>query len=285
MSAYYSSLTGVPQPSFFQVVSNYTPISAGLTLIPITVTTALMSAAAGFTVSVLGRYRELIILGWACWSVGLGLLSLLKADSSIGELIGFGVLTGIGVGNTLAISLIALQSSVRKEDMAATTAMRNVARQLGGTLALSIAGTVINNSLSKRASSLGLSGDALQTILDTPTLLQSASSTLLTADQKLSLIDAYRSGFQTMCYLLAGLTAFTCLVTFFMVDQVELRTSTKEEKAKAKQWLEARRRKKTDEPSAPSSSVELNELESSSSPTMPRSALSRNEQHVITPLK
>lgn len=48
-----------------------------------------------------GRYREAILLGWVIWAIGLGLLSTLDQSSGLGKQIGYGIVTGFGVGNTL----------------------------------------------------------------------------------------------------------------------------------------------------------------------------------------
>lgn len=72
----------------------------------------------------IGRYRECILFGWVVWAVGLGFFSTLNESSSTAKQIGYGILTGIGVGNTLQPSLIAIQAGVERRDMAVVTAFR-----------------------------------------------------------------------------------------------------------------------------------------------------------------
>jgi hypothetical protein len=45
--------------------------------------------------------QENILAGWACWAIGLGLFSTLDRDSGVGKQIGYAILTGFGVGQTL----------------------------------------------------------------------------------------------------------------------------------------------------------------------------------------
>jgi hypothetical protein len=45
--------------------------------------------------------QECILLGWTIWAVGLGLFSTLDENSSLGKQVGYALLTGFGVGNTL----------------------------------------------------------------------------------------------------------------------------------------------------------------------------------------
>lgn len=100
---------------------------------------ALSSTVSGLVVHWVGRYRECILFGWVIWAVGLGLLSTLDESSGIGKQIGYGILTGVGVGNTLqpyvssmnfrhqltsCSALIAVQAGVSRRDMAVVTAFR-----------------------------------------------------------------------------------------------------------------------------------------------------------------
>lgn len=86
--------------------------------------TAVSSTGSGLIVHWVGRYRECILFGWIIWAVGLGLFSTLDQSSGIRKQIGYGLLTGVGVGNTLQPSLIAVQAGVERQDMAVVTSFR-----------------------------------------------------------------------------------------------------------------------------------------------------------------
>lgn len=66
----------------------------------------------------------MILTGWAIWAIGLGLFSTLDEHSGLGMQIGYGILTGVGVGQTLQPSLVAIQAGVSRRDMAVVTATR-----------------------------------------------------------------------------------------------------------------------------------------------------------------
>lgn len=106
---------------------------------------AVSSTLSGLVVHWVGRYRECILFGWVIWAVGLGLFSTLDQSSGLGKQIGYGILTGAGVGNTLQPyalvqfldcvcldfladeflrSLIAVQAGVERRDMAVVTSFR-----------------------------------------------------------------------------------------------------------------------------------------------------------------
>jgi hypothetical protein len=106
---------------------------------------AAASTLSGLVVHWIGRYRESILFGWLCWTAGLAAFSTLDAGSGLGKQIGFGILTGVGVGNTLQpyvepfdmnwalyvrhtdtvrSALIAIQAGVEPREMAVVTSFR-----------------------------------------------------------------------------------------------------------------------------------------------------------------
>ncbi|KAJ6161342.1 hypothetical protein N7470_004738 [Penicillium chermesinum] len=155
-------------PTFYQLVFNYSTVKAGAMLLPVTLMQTLSSTLSGLVVHRIGRYRECILLGWVIWAVGLGLFSTLGPHSGLGKQIGYGLLTGVGVGNTLQPALIAVQAGVERRDMAVVTAFRNFVRNLGGTLGLAISGTIINNLLASSISSLDLDASDSKSLLSSP---------------------------------------------------------------------------------------------------------------------
>lgn len=88
-------------PTFYQLVYGYSATKSGALLLPITLTQTLFSTLSGLVVHWVGRYRECILFGWVIWAVGLGLMSTLDQDSGLDKQIGYAILVGAGVGNTL----------------------------------------------------------------------------------------------------------------------------------------------------------------------------------------
>lgn len=88
-------------PTFYQLVYGYSATKSGAMLLPITLTQTASSTLSGLMVHWIGRYRECILFGWVCWAIGLGLMSTLDKNTGIGKQIGYSILIGIGVGNTL----------------------------------------------------------------------------------------------------------------------------------------------------------------------------------------
>jgi len=49
-------------------------------------------------VAAYGKYRYQNVAGWTLSAIGIGLMSMLKAESSVGEWVGFQLIEGVGVG-------------------------------------------------------------------------------------------------------------------------------------------------------------------------------------------
>ncbi|OBS28094.1 hypothetical protein FPOA_02034 [Fusarium poae] len=209
-------------PSFYQLVYGYSATKAGAMLLPITLLQTASSTFSGLIVHWIGRYRECILFGWLCWAVGLGLMSTLDEKTGVDKQIGYSVLIGIGVGNTLQPALIATQAGVDRRDMAVVTSFRNFVRNLGATLGLAVCGTVLNNVLAGSMSSLNLGNHESKTLLGNP---QSFLDTVPFNEAeriRSVLIPAYRQGFRIIFLMGAGAASLGFILAFILMPQVNL---------------------------------------------------------------
>ncbi|GIC94831.1 putative MFS drug transporter [Aspergillus udagawae] len=209
-------------PTFYQLVFGYSTVKAGAMLLPITLMQTASSTASGLVVHWIGRYRECILFGWMIWAVGLGLFSTLDQSSGLGKQIGYGILTGVGVGNTLQPALIAIQAGVERRDMAVVTSFRNFVRNLGGTLGLAVAGTIINNLLSSSISSLGFTPSETRSFLSSPQNYLSSLSADEAERVRALVVPAYKRGFRIIFVIGGALAAFAFCLAFVLMPQVEL---------------------------------------------------------------
>jgi cyanate permease len=187
--AFYATLYYLP--TFFQVVRGASAIRSGVLLLPLVIVQTLCAFLAGILVSKTGDYWWNMTLGFSIWTVGLGMLSTIGPETSEAKLAGYQVLVGVGAGQTFQTSLIAIQASVERKDMAVATGLRNFLRMLGGTVALTVCSTIINNIVSSQLRSAGLSEDLLREVLNAPTMLSSS----LSDTQRTAVLAAYCEGY------------------------------------------------------------------------------------------
>ncbi|RHZ69268.1 hypothetical protein CDV55_106401 [Aspergillus turcosus] len=231
-------------PTFYQLVFGYSTVKAGAMLLPITLLQTASSTASGLVVHWVGRYRECILFGWMIWAVGLGLFSTLDQSSGLGKQIGYGILTGVGVGNTLQPALIAIQAGVERRDMAVVTSFRNFVRNLGGTLGLAVSGTIINNILSHSITSLGLTSAETRSFLSSPQNYLSGLPSDEAERVRALVIPAYKRGFRIIFVIGSALAAFAFCLAFLLMPQVELnRADDAKLKEEAKKRVEEKKEK------------------------------------------
>ncbi|KAF7327302.1 Efflux pump FUS6 [Mycena kentingensis (nom. inval.)] len=207
-------------PTFYQLAYGYSPVKSGLMVLPLTLVQTLMSTASGLVVTATGRYRELILSGWAIWAVGLGLMATLNERSNLGQQLGFALLTGIGVGQTFQPSLVAIQGALDRKDMAVVTAMRSFARNIGGTLGLAITGSVVNGILQAHLEHVDITPALRREILDNPVLARTSGK--LSPAIMAQVIAGYHAGFRATFIILASLAAASFFVALTLMSHRDL---------------------------------------------------------------
>jgi hypothetical protein len=136
----------------------------------------------------------------------------------LGRQIGFALLSGFGLGNTLQPSLIAVQAGVERKHMAIVTSFRNFIRNLGGTLGLALSGTIINNAIRATLTPHGISRSSLRLLLNTPDLFRDTYGEDRTNTIRAELASAYKIIF----IVSAALNSLAFVAAWFLIPQIEL---------------------------------------------------------------
>ncbi|KAJ6560968.1 major facilitator superfamily domain-containing protein [Mycena sp. CBHHK59/15] len=205
-------------PTFYQLAYGYSPVKSGLLVLPLTLVQTFTSTASRLIVTATGRYRELILSGWAIWAIGLGLMATLDERSTLAQQIGYSLLTGVGVGQTFQPSLVAVQGALERKDMAVVTAMRSFARNIGGTIGLAITGTIVNTLLASHLSHVDIPSALRKSILDNPVAARSSLPPELLA----AVVAGYHTGFRATFILLAALAAAAFFVALVLMTHRDL---------------------------------------------------------------
>ncbi|KAF9463987.1 major facilitator superfamily domain-containing protein [Collybia nuda] len=218
---FFSSLYYLPQ--FFQVALGYTPIGAGVFLIPLLSGQMVTSWVVGVIMSRTGRYRTIIHLGFAIWAISCGCISTVTTKSPRVVLVVYMLMGGVGAGQTLQTTTVAAQASVPRKDMSVVTAFRNFIRLLGGTLSLAIGSAIINNTLTMSMKAINLSPPLISGIVDNPSHLRSPIEFGLSESQASYVLDhGFTRGFRFVFILNASLTAIAVVASVFMIKHKEL---------------------------------------------------------------
>lgn len=137
-------------PTFLQMVDNVSATESGLLMLPLIVGMLASSMVSGRVVSNTGRYKVLLVVGTAIVTIGVGLLSLMSADSTRLQNGVYMAVVGLGVGLVMPILVTAVQNVAPPRDLGVATSTNNFLRQIGGTLGTAVVGSIFVNRLTSR---------------------------------------------------------------------------------------------------------------------------------------
>jgi len=155
-------------PRWFQIVQGFSPTNSGLAALPLVIGLIGSSIGSGFFVARTGRYKWLLVGAILLMGFAMFLMTQLRADTPIPVVWLWMFIAGLGVGPTFAVFTLVVQNAVPFHYLGTATSNLTFFRQIGGTVALAIVGTVFSTELVKQvpqqAIASGMSPASLQTI-------------------------------------------------------------------------------------------------------------------------
>jgi EmrB/QacA subfamily drug resistance transporter len=133
-------------PRWFQIVQGYTPTFSGLAALPLMVGLIASSITSGFVVARTGRYKWLMVGAILTLGVATALMTNLRADTPVPMVWLWMFIAGIGVGPTFAVLTLIVQNAVPFHFLGVATSNLTFFRQIGGTVGLSIVGTLFGTA-------------------------------------------------------------------------------------------------------------------------------------------
>jgi EmrB/QacA subfamily drug resistance transporter len=133
-------------PRWFQFVHSFTPTDSGLAALPLMVGLIFSSIVSGLIVSRTGRYKWLLVGSIAVMGIATALMTQLTADTPLIIVWIWMFLAGLGVGPTFSVFTIVVQNAVPFSQLGVATSNLTFFRQIGGTVALAIVGTIFGSS-------------------------------------------------------------------------------------------------------------------------------------------
>jgi EmrB/QacA subfamily drug resistance transporter len=129
-------------PRWFQSVAGASATESGYNLLPLLLALIFSAIASGQIVARTGRYKVLMFGSLVLLAAGLFLLTNLRADTSRPTLWLWMVVTGLGIGPSFAVFTLIVQNTVERTCVGVATASLTFFQQIGGTIGLTLAGTV-----------------------------------------------------------------------------------------------------------------------------------------------
>jgi EmrB/QacA subfamily drug resistance transporter len=134
-------------PRYYQVVLGDSATASGYALIPLLIGVIFSSIVSGQIVARTGKYKILLLVSVTLLGVGSFLFTQLSASTPTTTIWFWQLMTGIGIGPTLAVFTIVIQNAVPFSKLGVATSNLTFFRQIGGTVGLSIAGTLFGSQV------------------------------------------------------------------------------------------------------------------------------------------
>ncbi|KAK2026597.1 major facilitator superfamily transporter [Colletotrichum zoysiae] len=135
---------------YFQAVLGTNAVTSGVRCLAYGIPCSVAIIVTGASISSKGHYVPFMWLGSAVFVAGCALLQRLDGGSSVGEWLGFQILSGAGIGLAEQVPFIAVQVVLPDDDMPTACALVVFHRLLGGAVGLSVASNLFSQELSLR---------------------------------------------------------------------------------------------------------------------------------------
>ncbi|KAI6780468.1 uncharacterized protein J7T54_002866 [Emericellopsis cladophorae] len=135
---------------YFQAALGTNAVTSGVRCLAYGIPCSIAIIITGACISSRGHYVPFMWLGTSVFIAGSVLLRELDVDSSMGEWIGFQILSGAGIGLAEQVPFIAVQVVLPDSDMPTACALVVFFRLLGGAVGLSIASNLFSSELFQR---------------------------------------------------------------------------------------------------------------------------------------
>ncbi len=148
---------------YFQVSRGTTPTQAGLLMLPLIIGNLAGSVISGQLISRFGKWKIFLVLGAVMMVIGLSLAATVDHSTDL-MLIGiYTAVLGVGLGMLMQNLILAVQNTVRAQDIGSASSSVAFFRTFGGAIGVSVLGAVLANRVSELSSAglakLGLPAD------------------------------------------------------------------------------------------------------------------------------
>ncbi|WP_342015750.1 MFS transporter [Corynebacterium bovis] len=197
-------------PTYIQVARGVGASVAGLILLPMMVTMFAFSLLSGAVVSRTQRYRVNLLIAGVVSAVAFVLVGTLGHDGGLVPLMAVLGLLGVGLGFGTQLTVLVVQNSFPVRVVGSATGLNNLFRDLGGTLGMSVVGSLFTARL---VSGLAETGTGVEVDSVTPALVRG----LPDAAREL-VAQSYDNALIPVLVLLAPLMVVAVVAALFIDD-------------------------------------------------------------------
>jgi EmrB/QacA subfamily drug resistance transporter len=138
---------------YWQLVHGYSPLEAGVRLLPHAATMMIVAPLSARLVERLGTKR-VVLTGLILIATGLLLLSTIAPDSPYPQVISYFIVMATGMGMTMAPATESVMGSLPREKAGVGSAVNDTTRQVGGALGVAIIGSAVSSVYASRIATM-----------------------------------------------------------------------------------------------------------------------------------
>lgn len=204
-------------PLYYEGVLGYSPVMAGVAVFPESFTVAPISVIIGIMIAKLGKYRWALWGGWAISVLGLGLLYLLDANTSIPKWIFINLASGVGLGILYPSVALTVQAAVDPNYLSMAVTMAPFFRVLGQAVGVAIGGVVFQNRIKQLfANHPSLGKSAGEFANDASSLVEYIKALPKGSAERHVIESLYAKSLSIVWAALCGIAALGLLSSFFV---------------------------------------------------------------------
>ncbi|KAJ6090142.1 hypothetical protein N7486_008957 [Penicillium sp. IBT 16267x] len=204
-------------PLYYEGSLGYSPIIAGVAVFPEVLTVAPISIVISIMISKTGDYRWALWAGWPITALGLGILCLLDASSSIPQWIFLNLAAGIGCGILFPCVQLAVQAAANKEFLSIAVTMTAFFRVLGQSVGVAVGGVVFQNRiLEKFGNHPELGAEVLKYAQDASSLVEYIKALPVGSASRVLIQSLYAQSLTTVWAVMCGVAGVGLLSSLFV---------------------------------------------------------------------
>lgn len=207
---------------YMQYVLGFTPLQAGVRVLPVAVSIVVAANLSRVLVERLGT-KVVVTAGLSLVAIALGVVSNVTLETGYGLISIFQVLLGLGLGLTIAPSTESVMGAVPRDRAGVGSAVNDTTRQVGGALGVAVLGSLLASGYRAGIAEAvaSLPRDAAAAASDSVGAAAAVAARLPDAAQGQELLDAARASFvdaldSTVLFAMAAALLGALIVVLFL---------------------------------------------------------------------
>lgn len=215
--AMFSSSTFLGQ--YFQVARGATPTEAGLLTLPMIAGNLLGSVASGQLISRFGKWKRFLLAGTVLLAGGLAFTGTIDHTTELWITCCYTAIFGLGLGLLMQNLVLAVQNTVRAQDIGTASASVAFFRSVGGAIGVSVLGAIMATHV-KDLAAKGLAAAHI------PVSGGSGGGSMDLADMPAPIRDIMRAAYgdaTAQIFLISAVIAVVAFLAVLFIKEVPLR--------------------------------------------------------------